>query len=108
MRRCPARDAAETEGVNDRVQLAAAGRVLNRRLLEAAMRAGVTVIDPATTWLSTPSQLSSPTSPCCPAPSSRRARASATEAVIGPDSTLNDSEIGAGAHGSRARPPTSP
>ncbi len=33
-------DAAETAGVNDRVQLAAAGRVLNGRLLEAAMRAG--------------------------------------------------------------------
>ncbi|HEX7354199.1 MAG TPA: bifunctional UDP-N-acetylglucosamine diphosphorylase/glucosamine-1-phosphate N-acetyltransferase GlmU [Mycobacteriales bacterium] len=43
--------ARETFGVNDRVQLAAARRLLNDRLLEAAMLAGVTVVDPATTWL---------------------------------------------------------
>ena len=43
--------AAETAGVNDRVQLAAAHRVYNTRLLEAHMRAGVTIVDPATTWV---------------------------------------------------------
>ena len=41
----------ETAGVNDRVQLAAAHRVYNARLLEPHMRAGVTVVDPATTWV---------------------------------------------------------
>jgi bifunctional UDP-N-acetylglucosamine pyrophosphorylase/glucosamine-1-phosphate N-acetyltransferase len=46
-----AADAAEIEGVNDRVQLAAARRVLNDRLLKAHMRNGVTIIDPATTWV---------------------------------------------------------
>ena len=41
----------ETAGVNDRVQLAAAHRTYNARLLDAHMRAGVTVVDPATTWV---------------------------------------------------------
>ncbi|MBD5654682.1 MAG: NTP transferase domain-containing protein, partial [Candidatus Eremiobacteraeota bacterium] len=35
-------------GVNDRVELAAAGTLLNRRLCERHMRAGVTIVDPAT------------------------------------------------------------
>ena len=42
-------DLWQTEGVNDRVQLAALGRELNRRVCEAHMRAGVTIVDPATT-----------------------------------------------------------
>lgn len=44
-------DYRETLGVNDRVQLASAGRLLNDRLLETSMRAGVTVVDPASTWI---------------------------------------------------------
>src|SRR6185295_16491942 len=44
-------DATETAGVNDRVQLAAAHRAYNERLLADWMRAGVTVVDPATTWV---------------------------------------------------------
>jgi bifunctional UDP-N-acetylglucosamine pyrophosphorylase/glucosamine-1-phosphate N-acetyltransferase len=46
-----AADAAEITGVNDRVQLAQARRVLNDRILRAAMLAGVTVVDPASTWV---------------------------------------------------------
>jgi bifunctional UDP-N-acetylglucosamine pyrophosphorylase/glucosamine-1-phosphate N-acetyltransferase len=38
-------------GVNDRVELAGARAVLNRRLCEAHMRDGVTIVDPATTYL---------------------------------------------------------
>jgi bifunctional UDP-N-acetylglucosamine pyrophosphorylase / glucosamine-1-phosphate N-acetyltransferase len=41
----------EVRGVNDRVELAAAGAVLRRRLLERLMLAGVTVADPATTYV---------------------------------------------------------
>lgn len=44
-------DPDEAIGVNDRVQLAAAEAVLRRRLLEALMRDGVTVDDPATTYV---------------------------------------------------------
>jgi bifunctional UDP-N-acetylglucosamine pyrophosphorylase/glucosamine-1-phosphate N-acetyltransferase len=41
----------ETRGVNDRVELAEAAAVLRRRLLERLMLGGVTVTDPATTYV---------------------------------------------------------
>ena len=41
----------EARGVNDRVELAAAEAVLRRRLLERLMLGGVTVTDPATTFV---------------------------------------------------------
>jgi bifunctional UDP-N-acetylglucosamine pyrophosphorylase / glucosamine-1-phosphate N-acetyltransferase len=46
-----AEDAGEIQGVNDRVQLAAARRELNGRLLREHMLNGVTIFDPATTWV---------------------------------------------------------
>ena len=42
----------EFQGVNSRVELAVAERVLQERLRTAAMMAGVTMTDPATVWLS--------------------------------------------------------
>ncbi|MFI1722951.1 bifunctional UDP-N-acetylglucosamine diphosphorylase/glucosamine-1-phosphate N-acetyltransferase GlmU [Streptomyces sp. NPDC020489] len=44
-------DHREIAGINNRVQLSEARRILNDRLLTRAMLAGVTVIDPATTWV---------------------------------------------------------
>ncbi|WP_078516699.1 bifunctional UDP-N-acetylglucosamine diphosphorylase/glucosamine-1-phosphate N-acetyltransferase GlmU [Streptomyces sp. HGB0020] len=44
-------DHHEIAGINNRVQLSDARRILNDRLLTAAMLAGVTVVDPATTWV---------------------------------------------------------
>ena len=44
-------DSALVAGVNDRVQLADLHRELNRRIVAAAQRSGVTVVDPATTWI---------------------------------------------------------
>ena len=44
-------DAAEVQGVNDRVQLAQARRACNDWLLEGWMLAGVTITDPASTWI---------------------------------------------------------
>jgi bifunctional UDP-N-acetylglucosamine pyrophosphorylase/glucosamine-1-phosphate N-acetyltransferase len=46
-----AADAGEITGVNDRVQLSEARRELNDRILDGWMRAGVTVIDPSSTWI---------------------------------------------------------
>ena len=46
-----AADSAEIKGVNDRVQLAQARRALNDRILREWMLDGVTVIDPASTWI---------------------------------------------------------
>lgn len=44
-------DPLTVAGINDKVQLAAMGKVLNQRLLAAHMRAGVTVVDPDSTWV---------------------------------------------------------
>ncbi|RZB17374.1 bifunctional UDP-N-acetylglucosamine diphosphorylase/glucosamine-1-phosphate N-acetyltransferase GlmU [Streptomyces sp. F001] len=44
-------DHREIAGINNRVQLAEARRILNDRLLTRAMLGGVTVVDPATTWI---------------------------------------------------------
>ncbi len=44
-------DSALVAGVNDRVQLADVAAELNRRIVATHQRAGVTVIDPATTWV---------------------------------------------------------
>lgn len=48
---------AEVMGVNDRVQLAAAEAVLQRRLREAAMREGVTLLAPDTVYFSSDTRL---------------------------------------------------
>jgi len=44
-------DSDEVRGVNDRVQLAAARRILNARILDGWMRAGATIVDPLTTLI---------------------------------------------------------
>jgi bifunctional UDP-N-acetylglucosamine pyrophosphorylase/glucosamine-1-phosphate N-acetyltransferase len=46
-----AADPVEIKGVNDRVQLAQARRALNDRILTDWMLAGVTIVDPASTWV---------------------------------------------------------
>ncbi len=46
-----ASDPAETEGVNTRVELAAAGAALRDRINEAHLLSGVTIVDPTTTWI---------------------------------------------------------
>ncbi len=44
-------DASEAMGINDRVQLAQAGKILRARINHAHMVAGVTLIDPDTTYI---------------------------------------------------------
>ena len=46
-----AADWHETDGVNTRAELAQAAAVLRDRINEAHMLAGVTILDPATTWI---------------------------------------------------------
>jgi bifunctional UDP-N-acetylglucosamine pyrophosphorylase / glucosamine-1-phosphate N-acetyltransferase len=46
-----ATDPLQAEGVNTRAELAAAAAVLRERLNEAHMLAGVTIVDPTTTWI---------------------------------------------------------
>ena len=47
----PAEDPDDVLGCNDRRELAARRRTLNDRVLDALMVSGVTVVDPATTWV---------------------------------------------------------
>ena len=84
------------EGVNDRVQLAALGGELNRRLVERWMRDGVTVIDPATTWLDSDVRLARDVV-LEPGVQLRGHTVVGEGATIGPDTTLTDVEIGPGA-----------
>ncbi len=46
---CP--DFEEVQGVNDLAQLAHVSRMMNARILESAMRAGVRIVDPESTWV---------------------------------------------------------
>jgi bifunctional UDP-N-acetylglucosamine pyrophosphorylase/glucosamine-1-phosphate N-acetyltransferase len=46
-----ASDSREADGVNTRAELASAAAVLRDRINEAHMLAGVTIVDPATTWI---------------------------------------------------------
>jgi bifunctional UDP-N-acetylglucosamine pyrophosphorylase/glucosamine-1-phosphate N-acetyltransferase len=46
-----AADPQETLGINDRVQLAQASALMRRRVNEALMRAGVTLVDPAAVYI---------------------------------------------------------
>jgi bifunctional UDP-N-acetylglucosamine pyrophosphorylase/glucosamine-1-phosphate N-acetyltransferase len=89
-------DADETMGVNDRVQLSQARRHLNDRLVERAMRDGVTVVDPQTTWLDVDVVLASDVEirPNCQLLHGSTVRAGAT---VGPDTTLVATEVHEGA-----------
>ena len=86
--------AQETLGVNDRVQLAAARRVLNDRLLENAMLAGVTVVDPATTWLDVGVGYDADAT-VLPGTRLHGSTHLGAGSVVGPDTTLTDTRVGA-------------
>ena len=89
-------DVRQTEGANDRAQLAALGAELNRRILDRWMRDGVTVVDPATTWVDADVVLA-PDVTILPGVQLLGATVVAEDAVIGPDCTLTDVEVGPGA-----------
>lgn len=90
-------DLWQTEGVNDRVQLAQMNREVNRRIIEKWQRAGVTVQDPETTWIHEDVTLERDTV-ILRNTSLEGATSVGTGAVVGPDTTLIDVEVGAGAH----------
>ena len=89
-------DVRQTEGVNDRAQLAELGRELNRRIVTKWMREGVTVMDPATTWIEADVVLAEDVT-ILPNTQLLGATVVGEDAVLGPDTTLKDCEIGVGA-----------
>ncbi|MCT2593022.1 bifunctional UDP-N-acetylglucosamine diphosphorylase/glucosamine-1-phosphate N-acetyltransferase GlmU [Streptomyces sp. N2-109] len=83
-------------GVNNRVQLAEARRLLNARLLEQAMLAGVTVMDPASTWVDA-SVTFEADAVVLPGSQLLGATHVAAGAEVGPHSRLLDTVVGEGA-----------
>ena len=89
-------DLWQTEGVNDRVQLARLGKELNRRITQRWMREGVTIVDPDTTWIDADVTIGRDTT-ILPGTQLLGATSVGERATIGPDSTLTDTEVGEGA-----------
>ncbi|MGW8481614.1 bifunctional UDP-N-acetylglucosamine diphosphorylase/glucosamine-1-phosphate N-acetyltransferase GlmU [Microbacterium sp. NPDC055903] len=87
------KDVAVTYGVNDRAQLAEVGRLLNARIVRRWQLEGVTVIDPATTWIDDDATLA-PDVTILPNTHILRATTIAAGATIGPDTSLVDCEVG--------------
>lgn len=93
---CVAGDHREIAGINNRVQLAEARRILNDRLLTAAMLSGVTVVDPATTWVDVTVTFEQDVV-VYPGTQLHGATHLAEGAEVGPNSRLTDTRVGAGA-----------
>jgi bifunctional UDP-N-acetylglucosamine pyrophosphorylase/glucosamine-1-phosphate N-acetyltransferase len=90
------RDVALTLGVNDRVQLAEAARILNARTVRRWQLEGATILDPATTWIDVTATLA-PDVTVLPNTHVLRATVVDSGATIGPDTSLVDCEVGEGA-----------
>ena len=99
-------DIWQTEGVNDRAQLARLGCELNRRINAHWMHEGVTIIDPATTWIDSAVTIGVDTT-ILPGTQLLGATTIGAGAIVGPDTTLRNVEVGVEAsvvrtHGSDA------
>jgi len=88
-------DIAVTMGINNRVDLSAVETEARRRLLEAHMLAGVTVVDPASTWIDAGVEIAADAR-IEPGTTLRGETAIGAGAVVGPLSTLIDSSVGPG------------
>ncbi|MET8641979.1 bifunctional UDP-N-acetylglucosamine diphosphorylase/glucosamine-1-phosphate N-acetyltransferase GlmU [Streptomyces sp. NPDC004675] len=89
-------DHREIAGINNRVQLAQARRILNDRLLTDAMLAGVTVVDPATTWVDVTVTFEQD-AVVLPGTQLLGSTHIGQGAEVGPNSRLKDTSVGAGA-----------
>ncbi|MCB5907596.1 bifunctional UDP-N-acetylglucosamine diphosphorylase/glucosamine-1-phosphate N-acetyltransferase GlmU [Streptomyces pinistramenti] len=89
-------DHREILGINNRVQLAEARRLLNERLLERAMLAGVTVVDPSSTWVDVSVGFEAD-AVVHPGTQLLGATQVAAGAEVGPHSRLTDTVVGEGA-----------
>jgi len=85
----------ETVGINDRVQLAEAEQVMRRRILERLMYAGVTIIDPATTYIDAQVEIGAD-SVILPGTMITGKTRIGSFCRIGPDTTIDNSMLGDG------------
>jgi bifunctional UDP-N-acetylglucosamine pyrophosphorylase/glucosamine-1-phosphate N-acetyltransferase len=89
----PVNDGDEILGINDRRQLAQAERVMRRRILESLMTNGVTITDPATTFIDADVQVGRDTV-VLPFSFITGESSIGEDCVIGPFAQVNDSIIG--------------
>jgi len=87
-------DLEETLGVNDRVALAEAERIMRSRTNAAHMRNGVTIIDPANTYIETGVEIGQDTV-IYPGTMIKGKTVIGAECHIGPNSEIDSCEIGA-------------
>jgi len=88
-------DFAVTMGVNNRAELAAVEAEGRRRILERHMLAGVTLVDPASTWVDADVEIAADAR-IEPGTSLRGATAIGIGSVVGPLTTLIDTRLGEG------------
>jgi len=88
-----AADEDEVRGVNDRAQLAVANAIVRQRTIAAHQAAGVTVVDPATTYIEPEVQIAADVTvqPGCHLQGASRIDA---DAEIGPNTMLADAHVG--------------
>jgi bifunctional UDP-N-acetylglucosamine pyrophosphorylase/glucosamine-1-phosphate N-acetyltransferase len=91
-----AADPDETKGVNDRAQLAELARTLRDRIVLQHMKNGVAVLDPQTTWVDVDVQIANDVT-IKPNTQIHGSTTIATGAVIGPNTTLTDTQVHEGA-----------
>lgn len=89
-------DFTDILGINDRVQLAQAGGIMRNRINETHMRAGVTIVDPASTWIDVDVDIASDVT-LLPQTVLRGPTSIEMGAEIGPGTTLISCEVGANA-----------
>jgi bifunctional UDP-N-acetylglucosamine pyrophosphorylase/glucosamine-1-phosphate N-acetyltransferase len=97
----PAADPTEARGCNDRAELAALRALLRDRVNTGWMRAGVTILDPATTWIDVTATLG-PDAVIDQNTQLRGATLVGAGATVGPDVSLMDTVVGEGASVVRA------
>ena len=89
-------DFTEILGVNDRVQLAESAALLRDRINDEWMRAGVTIIDPTTTWIDATATIASDVT-IHPGSGIYGTTSIAQGASIGPRTTLTNCQVKEGA-----------
>jgi bifunctional UDP-N-acetylglucosamine pyrophosphorylase/glucosamine-1-phosphate N-acetyltransferase len=86
-------DVAVSMGINTRAELAAVEAVARRRILDAHMTAGVTVVDPTSTWIDAGVEIAADAR-IEPGTSIRGRSEVGAGSVVGPLTTLTDTTLG--------------
>jgi len=87
-------DADEVRGINDRAQLAEATAIMQERINHAHLLAGVTMLDPKTVWIS-PGVVIGTDVELLPTTILTGSTTIGTGSIIGPNTRIKDSSIGA-------------